>query len=54
MVDLVIKIKAGKATMIKATYTPQMNGLLKRVRIQLENQRKIQKFYPLANTFPKK
>ena len=54
MVDLVIKIKAGKATMIKATCTPQMNGLLKRVRIQLENQRKIQKFYPLADTFPKK
>ena len=53
MVDLAIKIKAGKAIMIKATVTPYITGPLKREPIQLENQRKIQKDYPLADTLPK-
>ena len=53
VVDLAIKIKAGKTIMIKATITPQITDPLKRVPIQLENQSKIQKDYPLADTLPK-
>ena len=53
VVDLAIKIKGGKTIMIKATITPQITDPLKRVPIQLENQRKIQKDYPLADTLPK-
>ena len=54
VLDLAIKTKAGKRIMIKATVTPQITGPLKRELIQLENQRKIQKYYPLANALPKK
>ena len=39
--------------MIKATITPHITGPLKREPTQLENQRKIQKDYPLADTLPK-
>ena len=53
VVDLAIKIKAGKTITIKATVTPQITGPLKRVPIQIENQRKIQKDYPLTDTLPK-
>ena len=53
VVDLAIKIKTGKTIMIKATITPQITDPLKRVPIQLENQSKIQKDYPLADTLPK-
>ena len=50
VVDLAIKIKAGKAIMIKATVTRHITGPLKCEPIQLENQRKIQKDYILADT----
>ena len=40
--------------MIKATVTLQITGHLNRVPIQLENQRKIQKDYPLADKMPKR
>ena len=40
--------------MIKATVTLQITGHLNRLPIQLENQRKIQKDYPLADTMPKR
>ena len=53
VVDRVIKIKAGKVIMIKAIVTSQITGPLKRGLIQLENQRKSQKDYPLADTLPK-
>ena len=39
--------------MIKVTATPQITGTLRRELIQLENQRKIQKDYPLNDTLPK-
>ena len=48
VVELAIKIKTGKAIKIKATIMPQITSRLKRVPIQLENQRRIQKDYPLA------
>ena len=52
-VDLAIKIKAGKTIIIKATVTLQITGPLKWVPVQLENQRKIQKNFSLADTLPK-
>ena len=39
--------------MIKATVMPHITGPLQRESIELENQRKIQKDYPLADTLPK-
>ena len=39
--------------MIKVTVTPQITGTLRWELIQLENQRKIQKDYPLTDTLPK-
>ena len=39
--------------MIKVAATPQITGTLRRELIQLENQRKIQKDYPLTDTLPK-
>ena len=53
VVGLVIKIKMGKAILIKATVTPQITDPLNRVPIQLEKQRKIQKDCPLADRIPK-
>ena len=53
VVDLVIKIKMGKAILIKATVTPQITDPLNRVLIHLEEQRKIQKDCPLADRIPK-
>ena len=38
--------------MITTTVTPQITGSLKRVPIQLENQRRIQRDYPLADKLP--
>ena len=53
VVDLAITIKVGKLILIKATVTPHITGPLKQKAIQLRNQRKIQKDYPLADTLPK-
>ena len=53
MVDLAIKIKSGKAIIIKATVRPQISDPLKRMSIQLRNQIRIQKDYSLADTLPK-
>ena len=53
VVDLAIKGKAGKAIMIQVTVTPHITSPLKRELIQLENQRKIQRDYSLADTLPK-
>ena len=52
MIDLASKIKTGKTIMITTTVTPQITGSLKRVPIQLENQRRIQRDYPLADKLP--